>query len=325
MGIIHNYVNKKANHDLNKNLYQNILNKRYYPVGKNSDGEYIYTNGEHYVLQNNLSTSELEKRLTEQIDFFNSLDLDNIYIFIPYRYEYTALNEIDNIKNMNGYINKFKTSISSDINLSEFMVYDYDQYLNYFYKTDHHYNSVGAYEAYKKIINMLGYPYKQVQIQNENVKYYGSMARSSYSTEISDDFYTIKSNLGIYSVLVDGEPNNTKYKPKIIGKNKGIFYDYYVGYYNGLFGNVCYDFYNPFKENLLILEDSYGWQIDDLIASSFNKTYVIDIRHGEYKNGKFNIKEFIEKNDIDKVLFLYEAGTIFFDQYNYGMKDKVIS
>ena len=75
----------------------------------------------------------------------------------------------------------------------------------------------------------------------------------------------------------------------------------------------------------MILEDSYGWQIDDLIASHFNKTYVIDIRHDEYENGKFYIKDFMKENNITKVLFLYEAGTTFFDQYDYGMKDKVVS
>ena len=321
---IFNSIDKSVSKKTNKSLYNNILSKDYYPVGKNSDGEYIYTNGNHYVLQNSLSTEELNSRFKQQIDFFNSLDLEDVNIFIPYRFEYTPLNNIDNIRNMSSYINKFKNIVNPSIKISEFMVDNYNDYLKYFYKTDHHYNMMGAYESYKIIMNMLDEPYKYATINKEDISYYGSMARSSYSADIKDDFLTLKTDLGEYDVYVNGELNNLKYKPKKIVKNKSKFFDYYVSYYNGLFGNVCYDFHNPEKDNLLILEDSYGWQIDDLIASSFNKTYIVDIRHDEYKNGTFNLKKFVEKNEINKVLFLYEAGTIFFDQYDYGMKDKVI-
>jgi len=319
-----NKIDKSVNSLFDKKIYFDLLNKTYYPAGKNSDGEYIYKNKEHYILQNNLPTDELDKRINEQISFFNNLNIDDINIFIPYRFEYTDIDNSIYFRNLNQYSNKFKKEINENISISEFSVKNIEEYLKYFYKTDHHYNMNGAYESYKTIMKMLNKKPKEAKIVGHDIKYYGSMARSSYSDEIYDSFYTLDVELPKHSVLVNKEKNEN-HKPKKILKNKHQFYDHYVGYFNGLFGSVDYDFYNPKEENLLIIQDSYGWQIDELIASHYNKTYVIDIRHDEYENGKFYIKQFMKKNKIKKVLFLYEAGSIFFDQYDYGFKDKVIS
>lgn len=321
---IFNKTDKDMNTIFNQLLYNKLLNLQYYPVGKNSDGEYIYRNNEHYILQNNLPTNELDNRIVKQLDFFNNLDIGEINIFIPYRFEYTNIDNGVYLRNMSEYIEKFKRGVNKKIHIGEFLVNNREDYLKYFYKTDHHYNMYGAYEAYKIIMDMFGETAKPAAIVDENITYYGSIAKSSYSKKIKDSFYTLSVDLGNYDVLVN-DKKEPRYKPKKILNSNMDFYDYYVSYFNGLFGKVEYDFHNEDKDNLLILEDSYGWQIDDLIASHFNKTYVIDVRNYEYKNGKLNIKNFMKENNISKVLFLYEAGTIFFDQYDYGIIDKVVS
>lgn len=319
-----NKMDKDIDSTFNQFIYNKGLNQKYYPMGKNSDGEYIYRNNEHYILQNNLSTKELDDRIKEQITFLNSLDIGEINIFIPYRFEYTNIDNSVYIRDMSKYIKTFKKGVNKNIHIKEFMVNNKDDYLHYFYKTDHHYNMYGAYESYKIIMDMLGEKPKDAQIKKEDVTYYGSLARSTYSKDIKDNFYTLDVKLGKHDILVNGK-ENSKYKPKKILTNRSSFYDYYVNYFNGLFGRVEYNFHNDSKDNLLILEDSYGWQIDEVIASHYNKTYIIDIRHDEYENGKFYIKDFIKENNIKKVLFIYEAGSIFFDQYDYGLKDKVVS
>lgn len=319
-----NKLDKDVNTTFNKFIYNNTLDNNYYPMGTNSDGEYIYRDDEHYILQNNLSTEELDRRIEEQIEFFNNLDVGEVYLLIPYRFEYTGIDNSVYLRDMSKYIKKFKNGVNENIHIAEFMVDSKEEYLKYFYKTDHHYNMYGAYESYKLIMDMLGKSAKDAKIVEEDIDYYGSMARSSYKDDIKDKFYTLDVDLGNYDVLVNGK-ENSKYKSKKILTNKSQFYDYYVNYFNGLYGNVFYDFHNNNEGNLLILEDSYGWQIDDLIASHYNKTYIIDVRHDEYENGKFYIKDFIEENDIKDVVLIYEAGTVFFDQYDYGLKDKVVS
>ena len=182
----------------------------------------------------------------------------------------------------------------------------------------------GAYDAYKIIMEMLKEKPKDASVIKHDIMYYGSMARSAYSTDIYDSFYTLDVDLGEFDVLVNNEKNEA-YKPKKLLEGNHKFFDYYISYYNGLFAQVEYDFHNDKKENILILQDSYGWQIDELIASHYNKTYVIDIRYYEEKYGKLFIKEFMENNNISKVLFLYEAGSVFFDQYDYNLNEKVVN
>ena len=316
-----NELNKKVNAKLNEKLYQ-LLNKDYYPVSTNNDNEYVFRNNEKYVIYNNLSNDDLNNRLDEQIKFFNSLDT-NINIFIPYRYEYLNLNNDINIRNMDNYRTKFINNINSNIKVSEFKVDNEADYQKYFYKTDHHYNMDGALLSYYQILEMLNKKdNKSYQVTAHKINYLGSMAKSSYLKDINDNFYTSDFNLNNYDILVDGKINDT-YKPKDIKISSNPFYDEYVHYYNGLFGLVTYDFHKNNNDNLLILEDSYGWQIDDLIASHYDKTYRIDLRYYNFNNSKLSLNEFIKENNIKDVLFIYEAGSIFFDQYDYGMKDKV--
>ena len=78
----------------------------------------------------------------------------------------------------------------------------------------------------------------------------------------------------------------------------------YAGFYGSDYGEVIYDFHNK-KDNLLIFSNSYSNPINELIASSFNKTYIIDLRAYELDLGKtFDIDSYIKENKIDKILFL---------------------
>lgn len=68
---------------------------------------------------------------------------------------------------------------------------------------------------------------------------------------------------------------------------------------------MVFDFNKPKKTNLLILGSSYTNPINKLIASHFNKTYVVDLRHYAWAKGEdFNIKEYLKDNKIDKVLII---------------------
>lgn len=312
-------VHKKINYKLNKLLY-NSVKLEYVPTGINNDNEYIFRNDSKYILYNNLSDKELNHRFNDQLDFFNNLDTD-VYLFIPYRYEYLNLNNDSNIRNMSTYRTKFLSKLDSNIKVSEFYVDNEKDYNQYFYHTDHHYNMYGALKSYETIMNSLNKPVNNYEVDVNNINYLGSIAKSSYLKDITDNFYTSNFKLANNTVLVDGKVNDT-YKPKTIKESTNPFYDQYVHYYNGLFGLREYNFNNN-KDNLLILEDSYGWQIDDLIASNYNKTYIIDLRYYDFNNKPLSLKEFKEKYNVKDVLLIYEAGSVFFDQYDYDMKDKV--
>lgn len=310
------------NFELNNLLYDGDI-----VVGKNTDSEVIMFNTENkfYYLKSRYSKEELNKRLDEQVSFYNRLSkIDDVTlnIYMPLRYE--LMNLSDN--NLNDYVIKFGNNLSDNINFGYLEIDTLYDYLEYYYKTDHHWNSLGALEGYLSIAEMMDLDIA-IDFDSEihsvsDIPYYGSMAKSLLSTRVADEF-TDNNIKNSCNVSVTGKDNNT-YKPKEFKASANKFYDYYVNYFNGQYGEVILDCNNDDdKENLLIISDSVAWQIDYLVASGFNKTYVVNMRYDEFANNTLDLNEYIKKNNITQILFLQEAANIMFDEFNHDLKTRI--
>lgn len=309
-----NSLYENLNFNTNSLIHQNI------PIRTNSDGEYLFYNSKDnfYFLENKYSKEELEERYNKQLNFFNNLSKKDIKIniYLPTRYELTTLKE----NNINNYVARFKKDLDKKISISTMNINSVDEYKDNFYLTDHHWNMYGAISGYKSIMNMLGKePIDNLKVKKvSDIKYYGSMAKTAMNHSINDYLLDVDINLD-YDVLINGKEKDKNFKPRVQTKKNNIYYDYYVGYFNGQYNEVIYDYHNN-KDNLLILCDSYAWQIDYLIAASYNKTYVVNLRYG---NNKFDIEKYMKDNNIKEVLFLYEGNSLLFDTYNYDFIGKV--
>ena len=309
----------------NFNYYMNSFFYKEVPLKTNSDNEYIFYNKENdfYYLENQYSKDELDKRLYMQVAMFNklaNLDID-MYLYFPTRYELTKLKD----NNLNSYVDIFKDKLSSKIKVANMDITSLEQYKNYFYKTDHHWNMNGALAGYYDIMDILGkVPVDNLEVVNKRErKFYGSMAKSVLNNKTYDYILDVDKKLD-YDVLVNGKQASEVFKPRQIRLDRDyLYYDYYVQYFNGQYGEICYDYHKDNEENLLILSDSYAWQIDYLIASSFNKTYVVNLRYDKWKKGDLNLEEYMKERNIKKVLFLYEGGSMMFDQYNYNLEGRI--
>lgn len=309
----------------NFNYYMNSFFYKEVPLKTNSDNEYIFYNKENdfYYLENQYSKDELDKRLDMQVAMFNklaNLDID-MYLYFPTRYELTKLKD----NNLNSYVGIFKDKLSSKIKVANMDITSLEQYKNYFYKTDHHWNMNGALAGYYDIMDILGkVPVDNLEVVNKRErKFYGSMAKSVLNNKTYDYILDVDKKLD-YDVLVNGKQASEVFKPRQIRLDRDyLYYDYYVQYFNGQYGEICYDYHKDKEENLLILSDSYAWQIDYLIASSFNKTYVVNLRYDKWKKGDLNLEEYMKERNIKKVLFLYEGGSMMFDQYNYNLEGRI--
>lgn len=309
----------------NFNYYMNSFFFKEVPLKTNSDNEYIFYNKENdfYYLENQYSKDELDKRLDMQVAMFNklaNLDID-MYLYFPTRYELTKLKD----NNLNSYVDIFKDKLSSKIKVANMDITSLEQYKNYFYKTDHHWNMNGALAGYYDIMDILGkVPVDNLEVVNKRErKFYGSMAKSVLNNKTYDYILDVDKKLD-YDVLVNGKQASEVFKPRQIRLDRDyLYYDYYVQYFNGQYGEICYDYHKDNEENLLILSDSYAWQIDYLIASSFNKTYVVNLRYDKWKKEDLNLEEYMKKRNIKKVLFLYEGGSMMFDQYNYNLEGRI--
>ena len=309
----------------NFNYYMNSFFYKEIPLKTNSDSEYIFYDkkNDFYYLENQYSKEELDKRLDTQVKMFNklaNLDID-MYLYFPTRYELTKLKD----NNLSSYVDSFKDKLSSKIKVANMDITSLEQYKNYFYKTDHHWNMNGALAGYYDIMSILGKtPVDNLEVVNKTErKFYGSMAKSVLNDKTYDYILDVDRTLD-YDVLVNGKSASEVFKPRQIRLDRDyLYYDYYVQYFNGQYGEICYDYHKDKEENLLILSDSYAWQIDYLIAASFNKTYVVNLRYDKWKKEDLNLEEYMKERNIKKVLFLYEGGSMMFDQYNYNLEGRI--
>ena len=268
-----NYLSKDAYVKSNSYIY-NLLDKDFLNVGKNYDNEYIYKNikDDYYILKSQYNEDELQKRIDNEIRFYNYLDKEDIdlYIYLPNRYEFNHSSYLDT-KDMNSFITYFKNNLNKGIKIGE--LDSSDGYYNYFYKTDQHWNGYGALKGYKDIMSMMNMKSYNYEVKKlDGIKIRGSIAKSAGDNSITEDFYYIDSKMDC-NVNIDG-----RFKPMSVENNKDPFYDYYVAFYYGMYGEVSYNCSNSSNENLLIIGDSYSWSIDYLLAKHFNNTYLISLR-----------------------------------------------
>lgn len=317
-----NYNFKSLNYKINKGLY-NHLDFTY--IGLNQDNELVYReNNGTYILQFNIDNKILENKFNSQSEYFNELKkYADVYIYLPNRYEYTNLSKKGiSVQDNSKYVERLFSMQDEKLHVAALNSETLEQYNSYFYKTDHHWTAYGAYEGYKEIMNLLGHEPLILNLVSHNVNFMGSISKGVALTDIKDNFSTID-YINNIDVTVNGETNNPKYKPKQIKESNNPYYDYYVSYYNGMFGRVEYNSHNSALENILIISDSFGWPIDEIIAKDFNKTYIFNVKYDEFVNNAIDYKKFVKENNISKVLIIQSSESTLFDLYNFNLKEKV--
>ena len=289
----------------------------------NTDSEHIFynTDNDFFYLINRYSSSELDDRLEEQVSFYNDINNKypdvNLALYIPLRYESTSFK---NINNNYDKINTFTNKLNSSIKYRLFDTNTLDEYLTYYYKTDHHYNSYGAYKAYLDILDMYGLE-NNFDINHKDVRtpYYGSMAKSTLLKKVQDTLTVIDIDNTLKVNITDKD-----FKPLYVEDKENPFFDYYVKYFNGAYDEIIYENDSDYGRNLLIIGDSMSWQIDYLLADNFDKTYVVNTKYGKWKDNDLILKDYIEENNITHILFLREARNLIFDADNFDVDKKVV-
>ena len=289
----------------------------------NNDGDHIFfdkTNNFFY-LTNKYSSKELDERMNREVEFYNDIkekypDI-NLALYIPLRYEMT---EAKNVNDVHKKIEEFESKLNKEIKYMLFDSKTTSDYMKYYYKTDHHYNSYGAEKAYLEILNMFNLT-NSIDIKHNSIRtpYYGSMAKSTLLKRVEDTLtvMTVPNTLKI-------EAPDKDFKPMSIENKSNPFFDYYVKYYNGAYDELIYENNTTTNRNLLIIGDSMVWQYDYMLAYNFDKTYVVNTKYGKWLKQDLNLKEYIAENKITHILFVREAKNLIFDADNYKVDKKVV-
>ncbi len=282
-----------------------VRNIKYIPISGGT--VYHYGDSPYMVfkcrsLKNN--KDKIKKMATSYQKHFEGIDS---YFYFVNTSKSIDFNKVDDTEN------EFLTYIKqvfTDFKCDGLKISSYDQYKEYFYQTDHHWNYKGSYQGYKDVINLL-LPGEDVlepiETKTFPVYYYGSNARTTAVYTNKEKFTVYDFKFPKHTVYVNGYlsgyGNRDMYYNNGYSTEKG--YNHYGAFYGGDYAEVVFDFNQPEKENLLVIAPSYSNAIDRLVASHFNKTYYIDLRHYQNQFGKtFNPEEYCKKNKIDKFLLL---------------------
>lgn len=210
-----------------------------------------------------------------------------------------------------------KKAINSD-KIYKYEINSFEEFKDKFYKTDHHWNYKGSYLAYTQLVKILTndepLKYKDKVCLNNNFS--GSKANFSGATHFyKEEFCAYEFKFPNYDIYINGEKSdygNQEYH--INNPKKDVSYGSFYGYDDG---EIIFDNHDNSKENILIVGESYDNAILKLLASHFNKTYSIDLRNYERENNKkFNYLEYLNDNNIDKVLLIGNKDYFAMSEFN---------
>ncbi|MGN0978646.1 MAG: DHHW family protein [Faecousia sp.] len=175
-----------------------------------------------------------------------------------------------------------------------------------FYKTDHHWNSEGAYAGYQAYMTAIGRECRSGDDFEKAV--YAGFQGSTYSR--SALWLTRAEDLELWR----GSENLTVTNSEQQGTHAGVFYwerleeaDKYTVFLDGNHSLVRIQ--NPEAEGkLLVIRDSFSNSLGCFLAESYGEVVLVDLRY--YKQP---VSELAEQEDFDDILVCYSIGNFLTD------------
>lgn len=187
-----------------------------------------------------------------------------------------------------------------------------------YYKTDHHWTTLGAYYGYRKLSSSLQYiplDLKDFNINKVTDEFYGTLYSKGNYRFIKPDFIEIfktnRKNSCRVEYVQENRVTNTLYCLNHL-KEK----DKYAVFLDGNHPLVKIKTNIKNNKKILLIKDSYAHSLVPFLTNHYNEIYMIDLRYFDK-----DLKEFINKNNIKEVLLLNNVLT-FIEEKSF---DKLIS
>ena len=213
---------------------------------------------------------------------------------------------LDQEKIINEIYNKSENTIN--INVTKSLKKENENKQLYF-KTDHHINSDGAYVVYTEFCKAANLPiinlneFEKVILSDDFLGTFDSKAQ--LLNQESDTLFVYKNtiNTNIKEAIYDKEVTNSIFNENyLIGKDK---YSYFL---NGNNSRAIIKTNNANDKKILVIKDSYAHIMSQFLCQDYSEIHFLDPR---YTN--FNYEEYVKKNGITDVLFLYNVSTFMQD------------
>lgn len=289
---------------------------------------------DYYIINNEwIMPKNIEKKQEREIqenakklnDFAKSIDKksrDIFYVSTPSKsfslsHLYPKYAEVNyGTYNINKFMDLLDTNYIESINIDETFKKNFTEkeLESFYFKTDHHWNALGAFEGFKYIIKSLNY--NNVFDENNYIRYgenkklfLGSYNRNLFSIfDKNEDIpYIVNKNPKKYEFF---NHNGVEYIPidekNIISPERDFEEITYGGAYT--YDNPLYKVINndaPIKKRILIVRDSFQAPTTLMFSDLFETVEVIDLRNAI---GATPSKA-IEESNPDIVMFMFNSSS----------------
>lgn len=178
-----------------------------------------------------------------------------------------------------------------------------------YYKTDHHWKSLGAFYAFQEIAAGMGIPDLETEYNVHRVTntFEGTLSSKSgdHGSLDSIEVYQPKNKTTDYIVTYVEEGNRS---PSVYDSSRLKEKDKYTVFFGGNHARVDIRTTLDQKRNLLIFKDSYANCLVPFLLPYYQKIIMVDPRYF-YDN----VDQLVENNSITQVLYLYNVNTFLGD------------
>lgn len=194
-----------------------------------------------------------------------------------------------------------------------------DEYI--FYRTDHHWTSLGAFYGSEAILGAMGMeqaPLESFDRRTVSDSFYGTVYSKSGITWVKPDTIEIfadqDEDVHVFNYTTGEGVETGLYDDSYLQRK-----DKYSMFMGGIAPMIRISSGNSDAPSLLIIRDSYTDSLIPFIQDKFSEIHVMDLRY--YKAQLFNssVVQYIEENEIDQVLVCYSAFNFGTDQNAFLM------
>ncbi|MEJ5966184.1 DHHW family protein [Flavonifractor porci] len=177
-----------------------------------------------------------------------------------------------------------------------------------FYRTDHHWTSLGAYYGYTALAEALGYTPVPLDAYTETIRsteFYGTVFSSSGVRWVSPDTistYVPDTGITVTSYTYDNTGNQVEVPRALYDTSFLSVKDKYSMFLGGNQSLGVVKTPNAEKPKLLVIRDSYADSLVPFLTPHFSEIHLIDLRYY-----KLSIADYIQQNGIDQALVLYSV------------------
>ncbi len=273
-------------------------------LGKIENNGIVYGEGGQMFEKNLSVNAERVQSNTQNVGEIAALypDLPISVMLIPSAYEIltdkapVGLGNIDQLHMIEEVYAQLEAKGITTIDVASLLAKHQQEYI--YYRTDHHWTTLGASYGYQALCHQLGLtPQPLDQLTKHSIEgFYGThFSKAKLFNAVPDtlDWYEVP----VDEVTIDGKVVESIYDLPMLDKRDK--YAMFLRGNNGL--TVINTPYSPDKkDSILVIKDSYANSMIPFLTANYNTITVVDLR-----SSAATIGELIKSQDFDDMLVLY--------------------